>query len=168
MAASGCCVTGESLIKIYPSKEAKQGKEISIKEFFHTFDSNEEYFIDSFTPRVLQMDRKKIINPISNMYSGGMIRFIMDIENEISLLCTEDHKFPMEIDGEYFVGKANQCSVWTLFHFFDKGKTIKQKVKAIVTFDVENLEVFNLAIEGESRYSDGFYIDQATGLIHHV
>ena len=164
----GCSVSANSLIKVYPTAESKIGKESKIKDFFHAFDSHEQYFIDSFTPRVLEIDRKKIVNVTTNIYSGSMIRLIMDFEEEISFLCTEEHKLPLENDEGYYVGKANSMSIWSLCYFYEKGKVVKHRVKAIADFEVKDLEVFNLVLETESRYSDGFFIDQSTNLIHHV
>lgn len=163
----GCCVPGNRIIKVYDDEETKKGEEMTMIRLSTIFHEDDEYFVDSFDQKLGEDVRKKIIHVTRRPYKNGMIRLVFDFENEIYFECTEDHKIPMIIEDEFYLGKANTISPWTKLFFFEKGKIVQRKVKGVITYDTpKEIEVFNLALDSNNN-RDCFYIDVQTNLIHH-
>jgi len=164
---NACCIPGDRTITIFRDEETKKGEEITMIRFASIFHEDEEYFVDSFDQKVGVDVRKKVLHATRRPYNNGMIRLVFDFENEIYFECTEDHKIPMEIEGEFYLGKANTISPWTKLFFMEGKKVVLKKVKGVITFDTtKEIEVFNLALESNNN-RDCYYIDKQTNLIHH-
>lgn len=164
---TACCIPGDRTIKVFNDESTKKGEEITMIRLASIFHEEDEYFVDSFDAKVGADVRKKILHVTRRPYNNGMIRLVFDFENEIYFECTEDHKIPMEIEGEFYLGKASTISPWTKLYFLEGHKVVQRKVKGIITFDTpKEIEVFNLALDSNNN-RDCFYIDIQTGLIHH-
>lgn len=162
-----CCIPGSRIIKVYDDEHSKKGTEMTIKKYFESFTEDEIHFIDSFNRRLSAIERKKIIECTNRVYTGQIIRIMFDFEEPLFFECTDEHYIPMEIindenQEEFYVGRANTLSPWTPIYRLENNKAVKQRHKGIVTYDVQEIEVYNLGLGGPGS----FYVDVQTGLIH--
>jgi len=163
--AAGTCVPGYRKIKVYETAESKRCVgDITFKDLFENF---KHYYVDSFIHKLEVAAKKKIINCTHRKFTGVMVRVMFDFEGEEYFECTEDHLIPMEIDDETYIGKSNTITPFMKVYRFKNGGVVKERVKAIVTYSVEDFDVYNLELETPSKQDDLFYVDAITGLVHH-
>lgn len=159
-----CCVPGNRKINIYDKESSKRGELITLEDLEKNF---RECFTDSINNKIEQQSRKKIAKVTKAKFTGFMFRFVFDFENEIYFECTDSHELPIFYENEeMFIGyPENLCLDAKLFQFVN-GEVVKVQPKAIITYQVKDVDVYNLVLESESNREGKYYIDAETGIIH--